>query len=352
MIRKIPYEPSELQVVAEVPALTAGRPNRLIKNTPITSKENAAAMYFNRHPYWMHATGDSGGFSLPAYSNLLGRGGPGGTVDAFGLEWVYVEVVGGSIVKPGDPLMTDANDWKKLIKMPDIDSWDWAGFAEEIKIDKNFYTEISLVNGFWFERLISFMDFEGAAVAIIDDYQKEAVHEIFQEMTDLACRLVDKFIEYWPAMDGFNIHDDWGSQRAPFFSYDTGVEMFLPYMKQLTGHIHSKGRVATLHSCGHLEDRIQIFIDGGFDQWTPQAMNDTQMLYDKYGDKIVLAVIPDAFDPETTPEDEQRARARDFVDRFCKPGKVANVSVYSAWAFTPAFAEEVYEYSRKRYFSL
>jgi len=36
-----------------------------------------------------------------------------------------------------------------------------------------------LINGFWFERLISFMGFEGAAEALIDEDQTDAVKAIF-----------------------------------------------------------------------------------------------------------------------------------------------------------------------------
>ncbi|MCL2632866.1 MAG: methyltransferase [Coriobacteriia bacterium] len=349
MNRKIPFEPRELNIVGELPGFL-GRPGTPLKDVPVSTKENGHAMYSGKHPYWMQAPGDSGMFSCQMYNQLLGRGWMGeGTVDAFGIEWVWVDVVGGSIVAPGSPLLEDANDWREKIIIPDIDAWDWAGAAELVKVDKSMFTQMSLVNGFWFERLISFMDFEGAAVAVIDEEQKPAVHELFDALTDLACRVVDKFVEYWPGLDGFNVHDDWGSQRAPFFSYEVAEEMFLPYIKRLTDHIHSKGRVATLHSCGHLEDRIQIFIDGGFDQWTPQAMNDTKKLYDKYGDQIVIAVIPDEFDPETTSEEEQRQLAREFVEYYCQPGKLAIADFYAAWAFTPAFAAEVYTHSRKRY---
>ena len=349
MNRKIPFQPSELKMAYERLG-TAGRPNTPLKDFPVSTKENGNAMYHDRHPFWMQAAGDNGSFSSPLYNNMLGRGTAGiGTTDAFGLQWVWVEVVGGAIVAPGAPLLLDANDWREVIKIPDIDSWDWAAEAENIKPDKSYYTEMSLINGFWFERLISFMDFEGAAIAIIDPDQKDAVHDLFDTMTDFACKVVDKFLEYWPSLDGFNVHDDWGSQRAPFFAYETGVEMFLPYIKRLTDHIHSKGKVATLHSCGHLEERAAIFVEGGFDQWTPQAMNDTKMLYDKFGDKIVISVIPDQYDPENTTEEEQRKLARQFVEYFCKPGKMAICSNYGAWAFTPAFTEEVYIHSRKRY---
>jgi len=353
MNRRIPFEPNELKPASFIPAFFPGMPDTPVRNFPVSPKENTMAMYQDRNPYWMPGTGDGGMFWLDIYNNLLGRGGFNvGTTDAFGIEWEWVELAGGSIVKPGEPFLEDIRDWKEKIIIPDIDAWDWAGATETTKVDKFYFTEMSLVNGFWFERLISFMDFGPAAVALIDDEQKPYVHELFAALTDLACDVVDKFIEFWPGIDGFNIHDDWGSQRAPFFSLDTAYEMFLPYMQKLTGHIHSKGRVATLHSCGHLEDRIQVFIDGGFDQWTPQDMNDTGMLYDKYGDKIVIAVIPDRYDPATTTEDEQRALARAYVDKYCQPNKPANCGFYGAWAFTPAFSDEVYEYSRKKYFEM
>jgi hypothetical protein len=96
---------------------------------------------------------------------------------------------------------------------------------------------------------------------------------------------------------------------------------------------------------------VQCFIDGGFDSWDPQTMNDTHALYDNFGDKIIIAVVPDPYDPETTSEDEQRRRAREFFDRFCKPGKPSCIGFYGSPSLTPAFSNELYEYSRKKYAS-
>jgi len=351
MYRRIPFEKNELKVVGSVPGLF-GRPDSPIRNTPVTSRENVTAMFYDKHPYWMVTPSDFGRMIPEIYSKTLGRGNYNdGTTDVFGLVWEYIPAVGGSIVRPGEPLLKNANEWKEKIIIPDIDKWDWAKAAEENKMDTQFFNQMSFINGFWFERLISFMDFAPAAMALVDEDQKDAVKSLFEAMTDLAIKLVDKFCEYWPALDGFNIHDDWGSQKAPFFSQEIAYEFFVPYMKELTDHIHSKGRVATLHSCGHVEDRIQCFIDGGIDQWTPQDMNDTYKLYDDFGDKIIISVVPERFNPETTSEAEQRERARAFVDRFCQPGKAAMLDVYSSWALTPAFSEELYEYSRKKYLS-
>jgi hypothetical protein len=46
---------------------------------------------------------------------------------------------------------------------------------------------------------------------------------------------------------------------------------------------------------------------------------------------------------------EQRAAARAFVDRFCQPGKPSVTGMVSFRRTTPAFNDEVYEYSRKKY---
>ena len=152
-------------------------------------------------------------------------------------------------------------------------------------------------------------------------------------------------------LDGFNVHDDWGAQKAPFFSEEVAYEFFVPFMRQLTGHIHARGRYATLHSCGHTDSRVQCYIDGGFDQWDPQLMNDIHALYERWGDKIVLGVWPDQFDPETTSLEEQRERAREFVKMYTQEGKPAIFGHYGRFAQTEAFTEEVYKVSRQRYCS-
>ena len=38
-------------------------------------------------------------------------------------------------------------------------------------------------------------------------------------------------------LDGFNIHDDWAAQRAPFFSMEV-AKMIVPYMKELNDQPH------------------------------------------------------------------------------------------------------------------
>ena len=74
---------------------------------------------------------------------------------------------------------------------------------------------------------------------------------------------------------------------------------------------------------------------------------DLDILY--YGDKIILGVWPEETNIPQLPEAEQRAAARRFVDRFCQPGKPSVMGVEVKRRSTPAFLDEVYEYSRKKY---
>ena len=64
----------------------------------------------------------------------------------------------------------------------------------------------------------------------------------------------------------------------------------MPAMRRLTDHIHSRGCYADFHSCGHLELQVPNMIAAGWDSWSGMPMNDTQMLYEKYGDQILIGV--------------------------------------------------------------
>jgi hypothetical protein len=161
--------------------------------------------------------------------------------------------------------------------------------------------------------------------------------------------LIDKFLLYFPGIDGFLIHDDWGSQKETFFSPSVVEEMIVPCMKKVTDFIHSKGRFCELHSCGQILKQVPNIIKAGWDCWAGQPMNDFKKIYELYGDKIVLAVDPEPFDKNTVPETEQRALARKYANAFCNPDKPTYMSIASVLVMTPAFREELYRQSRINY---
>ena len=355
---KVPFKEEELQAAGEHihPTFIFGGPP-VKYNTPITVRENVnACLRRDGSAMWIPSCfGDFLSVESrvnkdhiaraevmdlgPLYSDEE-KGGP----DLFGIEWVYVPVVGGSMVKPGSPALENANDWPKVIQFPDVEAMDWEACAKlnaPLNDTERAY-HITFQNGL-FERLISFMDFEGAAMAIIDDEQKDAVHALFSRLCDMYEAMIGKYMEGL-TIDGVMFHDDWGSQRAPFFSLATCREMLVPYLKRLADFCHSKGLWFEQHSCGKNELLVPAMVEARVDLWFGQPMNDMDLLRAEYGDKIMFGVYP----PETTPEtsDEEIDRlAKEFADKYAPDMGTRPVAMID-FVCDERFKKAVYKYSR------
>lgn len=360
------FDSKELTVIGEAPNIIGG-PGTPIYSFPIDPKEAVKAL-FKKKPLWQVMIGlgvefmpfNPGcnpdnvaramvfdGTFIPGVSNLVGG------KDMFGIEWEYVPSAGGSMVRPGKPFIEDANDISKKVKWPDIDRWDWEGAkkASEMYLGTSNCNYVMILNGFY-ERLISFMDFEGAIMALIDEDQSDAVKDFFDQLSDLYIRILDKYFTYFPQIDIIDLHDDWGGQKDTFFSPTVVEEMIVPYMRKVTDFVHSRGKLIDFHSCGNNIKQVPNMIAAGFDAWTPQAMNDTRKIYELYGDKILIGVMPDLYDVKSSTEEEQRAHARAYANEFCKPEKPSFLNMYAGYGYdilTNAFREELYKQSRINY---
>jgi hypothetical protein len=120
-------------------------------------------------------------------------------------------------------------------------------------------------------------------------------------------------------------------------------------MKRVTDHLHSKSKFCELHSCGQLMKQVPNMIAAGWDAWNGQDMNDTHKIYELYGEKIVLGVMPEMFDPVAKSEEDQRQAAREYADKFCNPDKPSYFNIYGASVLTPTYREELYKQSRINY---
>lgn len=354
---KVPFDVKELDSTESWPGLSANRPGMKKFNTPITPKENVHRFYKKEGPLWMPLSGDRVGLTpridpdnmaraFAFEANSIAPDEMVGGIDKFGVEWVYVPLAGGSMVKPGNPTLTDVNDWKTTIPFPDVSSWDWAGSkavnADLVNAGRG--VTVTILTGLY-ERLISFMDFENAAMALIDDDQKDAIHELFDALANVYIEMIDGFKDAYD-VDVLSFHDDWGSQRAPFFSLGTVREMIVPHLKKVSDHCHSKGIFFDMHSCGKNEMLVPAYIEAGCDSWSGQPMNDKQMLYEQYGDQIILGIDPDiVFTPETTEEDAV-ASAKRFVEKY-GPTMKEKPCTCSGMMAPPAFIETLYVETRK-----
>jgi hypothetical protein len=286
--------------------------------------------------------------------------------DMFGIEWEYIAMAGGSMVRPGKPFLEDIEEWYDKVVWPDIDKWDWEGSAARNNgtfLTPEGFNQMWFQTG-WYERLISMLDFENAVIAIFDEDSQEHVHKFFDKLTDLYIRIFDRALTTFPEIHAFFIHDDWGSQKAPFFSPAVAEEMIVPYMKRVTDFLHSKGKFCEMHSCGNNYKQVPNYIKAGWDLWAPQLMNDSYQIYDDFGDKILIATFPQNIPDEimalptneergaafaALPEEEQRRVAREYADRVCVKGKPSLYNFYAAHFLTPAFREELYIRSRENY---
>ena len=100
-----------------------------VYNTPITPRENMRRFAFHDSPVWIPA-GNDGVDNQPAFiPDVKVRGQVKDTVaydpvkdagglDMFGVEWVYVPQISGSMVRPGSPKLEDVECWSDVIKVP------------------------------------------------------------------------------------------------------------------------------------------------------------------------------------------------------------------------------------------
>lgn len=358
-MRVPPFQESELKQTGWARSMAGQIP---LYDFPVTQREAYLSALKDRKPVWQLTGIEAQLFTPHIIPDNVARafvfeGVPfdnahqGGGFDMFGVEWEYVPVAGGSMEKPGQILIEDMNDWPELLKWPDVDAWGW----EQSGRENHDYLERCLgavqiwFQTGWYERLISFMEFENAILALIDEDQEEAILAFFDKLADLYNNIMDHFVHYYPQVASFYMHDDWGSQKETFFAPEIVRKMIVPSMRKVTDHIHGLGRATELHSCGQIVRQIPNMVAAGWDTWSGQMMNDTQKAYELYGDQIMLGVIPDQFDPKTTDEETQRAMARAFAERFCRPDKPCLVNLYSSAILTPAYREELYRESRKRY---
>lgn len=360
---KYPFSESELKIAFEKPGRMPGLPPTQEFTYPVPQREGVIAT-LKREPLWLITGSEVSYFAPRVHQDNVARASimeagemltPTEGPDMFGVQWEFVPQVHGCMVRPGNPMLKDANDWEDIIKFPDIGKWDWAGSKanNEKHLSSGKFISMWQLNGF-FERLISFMEFENAAYALIDEDQQDAVKALLDKLADFYITLFDESLKHFPQIDGFFVHDDWGSQRSPFFSPATAKEMVVPSMKKVTDYIHSRGRYAELHSCGHLLQQVPNIIEAGWDIWCPQMLNDTHKIYDLYGDKLVIGVAPNQFSsdmtmPAPTSEAEEIAAAESYAERFCNPSKPVFYNMYAGMALSPAYRAALYKASRIRY---
>ncbi len=138
------------------------------------------------------------------------------------------------------------------------------------------------------------------------------MHRFFRAVTEVHKKFY-RNAKKWFNADIVNFNDDWGSQRAEFFSVETAREMLLPYVKELVAYVHSLGMYWDLHCCGFVERFVPLFIEAGEDSWGGQPLNDKWKLKQLYGDRFIFTDGP-KLRPDMS-EAEVDAAIADFMSK-------------------------------------
>lgn len=237
---------------------------------PITPRQNAIN-YFTGKPFaWIpDVSVDVVEITPDCNPDVIAQGFEGG-LDAFGVKWIPVvnneELP--AFVEPGFKLLEDIADWREL-KFPDVDSWPWAEYGARYR--QTYNEDDRLLRGViysgFFERLISIMTFEEAAMALLTD--PESVCEFFDALAEMNIKIARHYKEDF-GCEAILLHDDWSAQLAPFFSPQLASEIIAPRLKRVVDYCHENGMIFVLHSCGNGTSMVPVMAQAGVDGWQAQ----------------------------------------------------------------------------------
>ncbi|MCF0121105.1 MAG: methyltransferase, partial [Oscillospiraceae bacterium] len=174
------------------------QPIQPITGRPVTAKENLKRVYDGEVPYWMPVWMNDFQCIWPDVileHPLYEADGK----DWFGAEWVWVEQVGGSMVKPGTRLLSEFLKWREEMKFPDLSKVDFAGdsaYQKEI-YDPDRLHLFQSTEG-CFERLHEVIPFQEALEALIEE--PEEVQAFFEAVADYKIEVIKNVIQYYDPM--------------------------------------------------------------------------------------------------------------------------------------------------------
>ncbi len=326
----------------------AQQPKPPITGRPISVRENYLRCVKGEKPYWMPAYWTESNTIWPDAMEEH----PVPEVDGYdwwGVDWFMVETAGGMITKPGTRVISDFANWKNEVEWPDLSLVDFK--ADGAKIQKSLDPDrphiYECVEGI-FERLHEMMPFDETLLAFYEE--PELLEEFFQKMADYKIESTAQIFQHYGQVDGVLYHDDWGTQRAGFFSNEMFREQIMPATSRYLKFVKEQGKFIELHSCGKNLQYVPEMLEMGVDMWTPQMpINDPDYLYENYGDQMTFAFMVEI--PADADEAKARQMMRDFVDRFgakgrCMPWIMADPSRPD---LNEAAHDELYNYSLNYY---
>lgn len=271
--------------------------------------------------------------------------------DWFGSNWTWVCSAGGAMLTPGTCLCGDITQWESIVKFPNIHEWDWQTYADSFlknTYDPSKVLHINIGLGAT-ERLIATMGgyTEGLIAMAVEP---KAVRGFINRFIDFTIEWFDLLYQIYP-INMITYHDDWGTERATFYSPQMFEDLIFGPTKRLVDHIKSKNVIFELHSCGNVTSFIPYMIELGVDflQIQRRAVN-TPAMKKKYGDKIGFNVGLEGMEfGASYTKDALLRKVRETVDIYGKGGGVYVNVMERDPQLLWAIMSELYAYSREFY---
>jgi len=170
------------------------------------------------------------------------------------------------VVNMGQPKGHPLTDWTMLdeINFPDpTDDSRWDHMEEALAGAGDKYVRIGC--GFtFFERMHYLRGFEQLLVDM--HTEPEMVRELAERVIAYPIGLAREVGKRFRGrIDGMSMTDDWGTQTQTIVSMPMWREFFKDGYQRLFDAIHDAGMHAWMHSCGHVNDVIEEWIDCGLD---------------------------------------------------------------------------------------
>jgi len=338
----------------------------------LTPKENIMRLLSGEFPEWIPSYSYYG--SLPGVdedppnmslgSSIMMRERRADNVkNIWGVPMESVPAVGGfALPKPGHFILKDINDWRDVIKAPDLTGVDWDALVKK-DLDNLPYSRDNVAlylraGGGHFQDLMGMMGFNEGLLAM--NLELEEVMELFRYTQKFYMTILTNYIDRVKP-DVLQMGDDTAAEKAPFVSPTMFREMLLPFYDEIAQLARNRGIPISFHNCGKSGVFFNDLVRIGVTAWEPvQLSNDILEIQKKFGRSLVIGggwegrgrlVAPDVTDEEI------RESVRVAIDTYAPNGGFMFAAAYTPGAIddqvtvhrNEVLQREVYEYGHAFY---
>lgn len=287
----------------------------------MTEKENVQMVFDGKIPKWLPRFEKCFSVYFPSVINERPAVWEGD--DWFGIHWLPDKYTGGlTVPETGQIIIKDIENWKKELIIPNLDAIDWEAEKNAFNSQYNSGTMSLIIMEIGiFERFQLLLGFENALCAFYE--YPEETEEILEALTQFKINLVNKIMTYIRP-DVIMYMDDLGTQKGPLMSPALWEEFVKEKDTRIFNAIQARKAKVIYHVCGKIDSFFDKIVEMGPQGYhSVQPSNDTKMLKEKYGDKIILVGGIDnqgvTNQPNAT-EEQIRQEVRRAINSFAPGG--------------------------------